>query len=160
MLYNTLFILSYYYCLYVLICRIVSLKMLKRFHLCILNVSVFVWALQKHAGHRPESRPLSFFTSLLCAENSKNRIGQCFSMFLRLISSYVKAFHLICKANSCNPCTLMHACPELTYLNQPYQRGNFLSSQYCQTASCYETKKVFVSCQHGEFMHCNTLRKV
>lgn len=42
----------------------------------------------------------------------------------------------------------------IQYLNQPQQRGNFFSSHYCQTASCYETKEVFVSCQLEGIMRC------
>lgn len=150
MLYNTLFILSYFYCLCVLICRIASLKMLERFHLCILNQSCVCVGLAETCRTPTRVPPsvLFHFPSLRWKQWKQN-----WTIFFHVLTpQYVKAFHSIRKANSCNPCTLLHACPELTY-------SILISHNKEVTSSPHTIVKLPVATKQKKFLYPVNLRE-
>lgn len=94
---------------------------------------------------RQETRPLFFSTSLLQAKKKKEKEAQLHNVFHVLVSQYmlysIRVVNLIWNLGI--PCALVHAPPELTNRCQSQQTGDFFSSHYFQTTSCYKTEQFF-----------------
>lgn len=82
MFHNTLFVFSYFCCLCVFICRIIPLKMLLLYLLCMLNVSRVCVDLAETCRTLTMVPPAVVLSSFFGSENSTNRIEQYVSMFL------------------------------------------------------------------------------